>query len=267
MTRKFATFLCGGLLGAALFVPASITAQDKPAKAKAEEGCGPGGCCGDEAKAPAPAATPAADGCCGDEAKAKTPAAMPAGDACCGDEKKAVGDGGMAKAGSADEQAMMAAWEAAAKPGEHHRKLDALIGTWATKSTFYCDPKGPQETTGVAVNTWTLGGRFVEQRFFGAMPGTNLPFEGIGMTGFDNVTGKFIGSWIDTMSTGLMTLQGGVEGRTLTLRGEFAAPGGAVMKFRMVHEFTSQDRHLCTMFMAMGDQPETKSMEIVYTRK
>lgn len=243
MTRTFATFLCGGLLGAALFVPASITAQDKPTK--------PAGDCG---------------GCCEGETKTKPAKPMPVDGGCCGDEKTAVGDGGMNGAGS-DPAAMQAAFEAAARPGENHRKLDALIGTWSTKTTWYCDPTKAQETTGIAVNTWTLGGRFVEQRFFGAMPGTAAAFEGIGLTGFDNVTGKFVGSWLDNLSTTIMPMQGSMDGKTLTLRGECTMPGGALMKFRMVHEFTSADRHVAMMFMAMGDQPEAKGAEVVYTRK
>ena len=29
-----------------------------------------------------------------------------------------------------------------------------------------------------------------------------MPFEGIGRTGYDNVTGKYWSTWIDNMSTG-----------------------------------------------------------------
>jgi len=38
-----------------------------------------------------------------------------------------------------------------ATPGEHHRHLESMIGTWTTRSTFWTAPGAPQlESTGKA---------------------------------------------------------------------------------------------------------------------
>jgi hypothetical protein len=43
-----------------------------------------------------------------------------------------------------------------------------------------------------------MGGRFLGQRYTGSM--MSAPFEGVGYTGYDNVTKKYWGTWIDRMS-------------------------------------------------------------------
>jgi hypothetical protein len=44
-----------------------------------------------------------------------------------------------------------------------------------------------------------------------------MPFEGLGYTGYDNVKKQYFGTWIDSMSTGIMTSsRHGRLGNTMT---------------------------------------------------
>lgn len=74
-----------------------------------------------------------------------------------------------------------------ATPGEGHKKLDVLVGSWNAKSSMWGDPSKPPEVSeGTSEHTWVLGGRYVEQRFEGTFMG--MPFSGIGYTGYDITT-------------------------------------------------------------------------------
>lgn len=246
--REVATFVCGTLLGAALLVSAPLTAQDKPAK---DGGCG--GCC--EGEAPS---TPVKDQATGDGGMSTPTTPGEKTESCDACEGGACGS-----------EASMEEWMAMGRPGESHKKLEGMVGTWATKATFWMEPgKAPVETTGLSVNAWTLGGRFVEQKFYGTCP-MGIAFEGIGFTGFDNVTGKFVGTWMDSMTTGIMNSVGECcsTGKMITFCSEQMGPGGMKMKSRYTIEFMSADSHKMTMWQAMGDAPEQKGMEIVYTRR
>ena len=51
-----------------------------------------------------------------------------------------------------------------------------------------------------------LDGRVLIEEVTSSMMG--MPFTGHGMTGYDNVTGKYWSTWTDSMSTGLMVSEG-----------------------------------------------------------
>lgn len=307
MTRRgIATFVSGALLGAAVLMPVSGVAQDQGAQKKApaapaaqcpEEGA-KDGCCKGEAAAPAPAPV-AKDGCCQGEAAPTVPVkdqaapAAPAGECggCEGEAKKTAetcpmggnkdacpmeaskdacplgGDKEACCGGGCGE---MDAWMAAGMPGESHKKLEPMVGSWNVTQKFWMEPgKEPVETQATSEHTWALGGRFVEQRFTGTMPGMDTSFEGRGFTGFDNVTGKFVGTWMDSLSTAMLSFEGTVSpcGKVLTFRGEQAAPGDKLVKYRYEVRIESADRHTFTMWQSMGDAPEVKVMEAVYSKR
>ena len=48
-----------------------------------------------------------------------------------------------------------------------------------------------------------LDGRYIKVDVAGDMPGMG-PFTGFGLTGFDNVSKKFVSTWVDNMGTGMM---------------------------------------------------------------
>ena len=95
---------------------------------------------------------------------------------------------------SPEVQAMMAAWEMAMTPGEQHARLaEHFEGTWDTKMSLWMEPGAePMVSTGTSTNTMILGGRQLKMEYSGTF--MDMPFMGIGFTGYDNVRGVYTGS-------------------------------------------------------------------------
>src|SRR5690606_41347735 len=95
-------------------------------------------------------------------------------------------------AAPAQDEAMMAAWEAAATPGPQHAQLvEHFAGTWDTKMTVWMDPVTPPlDESGSTTSTAELGGRHVRMDYRGNFMG--MPFEGVGSNGYDNVSGRYV---------------------------------------------------------------------------
>ncbi len=164
---------------------------------------------------------------------------------------------------------MMKAWMAAATPGEAHKRLEPLVGTFLSKTTASMDPSKPPEVTeGVSENKWVLGGRFLEQRFEGKAMGQ--AFTGIGYTGYDNYKKKYVGSWIDSMGTAMMVSTGTMDaaGKTLTAR---STMDDVVMKkavtVKSILKIVDGDHHTFEMWGPGPDGKIYRMLEIVYTRK
>jgi len=105
---------------------------------------------------------------------------------------------------SAEEQAMMAAWQKAMTPGPQHELLKRMAGTWYFTGKFWMGgvDKPPAETTGRVERSLIHGGRVLVESVKSEMLGQ--PFEGHGWAGFDNVTQKYWSTWTDSMNTGIM---------------------------------------------------------------
>lgn len=170
---------------------------------------------------------------------------------------------------TAEQQAMMQAWEKASKPGEQHKQLAAMVGKWSTKQTMWMDPKTPPMTeTGTATNTLVLGGRHLRQDFRSQWMGQ--PFEGVGFTGYDNVTGKYYSTWMDSGSTGLFVSHGDYDAatKTYTYTGEMADPAsnGAMIPVRQVVRVFDNDHQVFEMYETRGGK-EARTMQIEYARQ
>lgn len=169
---------------------------------------------------------------------------------------------------AADHQAGMEAMIKAMTPGEAHKVLNGFAGNWDAKVTMWMAPGAePLTSAGSAEAKWVLGGRYLEQRFQGSMMGQ--PFEGIAYTGYDNVLKEYWGTWIDSMSTGLMTSRGRTtDGKTFTFDATMSDPmTGKETKATEKIILHSADHHVFEMWMAGPDGKDFKTMEIAYSRK
>ena len=168
-----------------------------------------------------------------------------------------------------DEKAMMEAYQKAGMPGEAHKALEAMVGTWDTKVTSWMAPgTEPMMSTGVSENKWTLGNRFVEQRYEGSFMGQ--PFSGIGYTGYDNFKKKYIGSWMDSMGTSMMIQTGTADpsGKAMTFTGMMDDPvTGKSAQIKSVVKVTDNNNHMMEMWGPGPDGKNYKMMVIEYTRK
>jgi hypothetical protein len=171
-----------------------------------------------------------------------------------------------APAVSAEEQKMMEAFMKAATPGKPHEHLMGRAGPWEATVTQWMDPAAPPQTSTAQVErTALLGGRVLQDRWAGMVMG--MPFEGLGLSGYDNVSGKWWGTWSDNMGTGLMTSEGLCEAQRCVYWGSYVDPmTGQPAKSRSVATWKGDDDETMQMFMPGADGKEWKSMEIVMKR-
>lgn len=163
--------------------------------------------------------------------------------------------------------AEMQAWMKAATPNENHKRLEYMLGKWDCSVTIW-EPgmDAPMESQGKGKNRWILGERYISMHFKGSFFG--MPFEGRGLTGYDNINKRYFSSWSDTMSTGITVDYGQYDEATDTFvyRGEFKSPLGKLEKTKTVIKVVSKDQHIMTMYMVPDEGAQIKHMEITYNR-
>jgi len=169
---------------------------------------------------------------------------------------------------SMDPQAMMEVYTKLATPGEQHKQLASLTGSWTTKTKEWIEPnKPPVDSTGSAEMKILLDGRFLQQELTGQMMGQ--PFSGIEITAYDNLLKHYVTTWMSTMGTGIFMMEGtaSADGQTITLKGQHAEPGGGYMKHRAVWKIVDSNTQRFDMYGTHRGGKEWKMMEITYTRK
>lgn len=169
---------------------------------------------------------------------------------------------------SPEQKAAMEAMVKAATPGEAHKKLSSMAGTWNTKVTMWMQPGAPpQVSTGTSTNKWVLGGRWMQETFDGTFMGK--PFHGVGYTGYDNVKEQYVGTWMDTASTAVMTSMGKAEDdKTYSFTSTIDDPlTKKPMDMKTKVTVTDKNHHTMEMWGPAPDGTQFKMMEITYTRK
>ena len=167
-----------------------------------------------------------------------------------------------------EQKAQMEAYMKAGTPGEPHRMLASKAGRYEVKAKNWPEPGAPAvEETGSVTRTMELDGRVLVEDYSGSMMG--MPFTGHGMTGFDNVTGKYWSTWMDSMSTGLMVSEGTCDAEmTCTFTGSWNDPiTKGPMTVRMTSRWTSPTVEIFEMHGPGPDGKEMKMMELTYTKK
>lgn len=173
------------------------------------------------------------------------------------------------KAPTAHQQAMMEAWQKAATPGSNHKLLATLNGQWNFTTKMWMEPGAPPETsTGTAVYTPLMDGRYIQGEYKGTFNG--MPFQGLGLTGYDNVARHFTATWADNMSTSIMLMTGTYDpaAKTFTYKGDMddMMKPGAKVKVRQIVKVLGDDSHVMEWYESRGGK-ELKTMEISYTRQ
>jgi hypothetical protein len=167
-----------------------------------------------------------------------------------------------------DPQAMMEVWKKLGTPGEPHKLFSTLAGSWTTTTKEWMVPgKPPTESSGTAEMKMLLDGRFLYQEYNGQMMGQS--FSGIGIDAYDNLTKRYVTTWIDSMGTGIFIMEGTAssDGKTITLKGSHPEPDGGKMTHRAIWKIVDSNTQRFDMYGAHNGGKETKMMEIAYTRK
>lgn len=170
--------------------------------------------------------------------------------------------------GAMDMQAVMDSYQKHATPGDAHKRMAGLEGSWITKSKSWMEPnKPPMESAGSCEQKMILGGRFLQQECTGDMMGQT--FTGIGMMGYDNHSKTYVSTWVDSMGTGIYFMQGSAsaDGKTIVQRGSYNDPIEGPMKLRSVTKILDHDNEIFEMYSTGKKGKDMKMMEITYTRK
>ncbi len=161
----------------------------------------------------------------------------------------------------------MAKWQQYATPAEGHKPLQQLVGEWAYTLKYWSSPDAtPEESTGENEIDWILGKRFLEMDVDGTSMGQ--PFNGMGIIGYDNAKKQYVGMWVDTMGTGIMTSTGQYDAatNTFTEKGSFTDPLSGQQTFKGVTKIIDKDNFTYDMYILAGGE-EVRVMEIKYTRE
>lgn len=185
-----------------------------------------------------------------------------------GHHEKAEGHKGADDAMAMDDQAMMQAMAAAATPGDPHAVLADGVGTYKADMQFWMGPgTDPMPSTMTVERAMDLGGRVLVERWKGLAMGQ--PFEGVGRTGYDNVTKRYWSTWTDNFSTGVLIMYGTYDKDTggLSFEGTSVHPAsGAEYKMRSSGSGAGTAVETMAMFEDHG-QGEYKSMQVTLTRQ
>ena len=168
----------------------------------------------------------------------------------------------------ADMKAMMEMYAKLGTPGEPHKQMASLAGTWTTKTKSWMDPsQPPMESSGTCEQKVLLDGRFLQQECSGDMMGQ--PFKGIGLMAYDNFTKKYKATWMDSMGTGLYVFEGTAspDGKTITMTSNWEDPIEGPMKVRTVTKIIDNNNQVFEMYGTGKLGKEVKMMEMTYTRK
>lgn len=160
-------------------------------------------------------------------------------------------------------------WVRYAMPGEHHKLLEKMAGSWSMSIKYRMHSETPAvESHGTCERKWILGKRFLLEEFDGGNLG--LPFQGLAIYGYDAFEKKYTSVWIDTMSTAITRNLGTCQDscQWIDFVGRHGDPWtGAVRSSRGCTRFVDDDRHVLELHEPDASGKEFKMLEIVYTRR
>lgn len=161
------------------------------------------------------------------------------------------------------------------KPGPAQVIFTDTVGTWDARVESFMVPGGPPSiSSGVETDRVGCGGLCLITDFKGSFvmgPPSTPPalFEGHGTETYDPAKKKYIGSWTDSMSTGLFITEGTYDAATKTTTGSMEGPDltGQVSKMRSTVTRPDPNTRVFSMFASGPEGKEALGMRITYTRR
>jgi len=168
-----------------------------------------------------------------------------------------------------DPMAEFAAWMEIQTPNHHHARMQTMVGDWDVVQKMWMVPgEEPMVSQATAKIVPIQDGRYIMHTYNGDAGG--MPFSGTSIDGYDNIKGKYVSCWVDSMSTGLFFMEGTMmdSGKTIVSEGSVVmAPGQPPMVHRMVSHLQGPDGFVMEMFMVGPEGSLQKHMELTYSRR
>ena len=165
---------------------------------------------------------------------------------------------------SADQKA----WMDYMTPGPMHEMMAGSVGEWKSKNTFWMDPAGePMVSEGTVKFEMIMDGRYMKSTHKGMV--MEMPFTGMFLQAYDNVTKEFIAIWIDNLGTGMSVSKGTYDDGTKTLKstGTMIDPmSGKEVHYRQTVQLIDDNHQVMEMFM-QEDGKEYKNMVVELTKE
>ncbi len=161
------------------------------------------------------------------------------------------------------------------KPGPEHALFKDVAGTWDAKVESFMAPGAPPSvSSGTEISRVGCGGLCLisdfKSSFVMGPPSTPpIAFEGHGVETYDTARKKYVSSWTDSMSTGLMTGEGTHDAATRTMTGWMEGPDmeGKVTRMKSTVTMKDPNTRVFSMYNVGPDGKESLGMRITYTRK
>lgn len=150
-------------------------------------------------------------------------------------------------------------------PTPEHARLLKAVGEWEGTLTMSA-PGAPTEGTPCRESVTGVGEFWTVSNFTCELMG--MPFVGSGSMGYDTERKLFVGTWIDSMTTRLTTMEGKLDPAKKALVMTYEGPDpmtGKLVPHRIETVHESADAYTSTFFMGAGEG--TKQMVIAMQRK
>ena len=149
-------------------------------------------------------------------------------------------------------------------PGPEHKVLAMEAGTWDATVEMFMPGAPPTVSKGTEVGTMGCGGLCLITDFKGEFGG--MPFHGHGTSTWDPAKKKYVGTWIDSMSSYFSKMEGQKDANGVLVL-HWTAPDektGKMVPHRSESVETAGTR---VMTFFQGKDPGTKTMVIQMKRR
>ena len=142
-----------------------------------------------------------------------------------------------------------------ATPSKEHEFLKEVVGEWDV------DFDGVK---GKSVYAMVHNGLWLESKVEMDMP--QGKFTGQGLDSYDPVKKKYVGLWVDSMTTSPIVMEGDMDAKTkiITMLGKGPGPDGKTVDYKMSTEYKDKDTHFFKMWV--GDLQGDPMMKATYKR-
>ena len=163
---------------------------------------------------------------------------------------------------------MMKKWQEFSTPSAEHKFLATMVGNWTyTQKMWEPGQSKAEEAKGTAKMKMILGGRYLQQDIKGTAMG--MPYEGTGLTGYDNLKKKTVSTWADNMGTSILHGSGtlNIDKKIMSEEGQFTCPMVTDNTANFRSDWIVNDKNTMTFIMFNKiDGKEHKMMEMIYKR-